>query len=90
MVITFRIIIQILKFQSISIWKKKTFVIIRSVIQHKKVKVLKKTLFDKTQKNGLFISPKQKNAILEMSLKSFIMSKLDYHKNFKKSSRQFF
>jgi hypothetical protein len=33
--------------------------------------------FNKTQNNGLFISPKWKNAILEMSLKSFIMSKLD-------------
>ena len=34
--------------------------------------------YDKTQNNDLFISPKQKNTILEMSLKSSIVSKLDH------------
>ena len=38
---------------------------------------MKKSFFDKTQNHDLFISPKRKNAVLEMSLKSFIMSKLD-------------
>ena len=32
----------------------------------------------KTQNNDLFISSKQKKAILEMALKSFILSKLDH------------
>jgi hypothetical protein len=32
---------------------------------------------EKTQSNDLFISPKWKNSILEMSLKSSIISKLD-------------
>ena len=36
-----------------------------------------KKIFDKTQNNDLFISPKWKNAILEMALKKFILSKLD-------------
>ena len=34
--------------------------------------------FDKTQNNNLFISPKKKNAILEMASKSFFLSKLDH------------
>ena len=34
-------------------------------------------VFEKTQSNDLFISPKWKKAILEMALKSFILSKLD-------------
>ena len=33
---------------------------------------------EKTQNNDLFISPKWKNAILEMALKSFIISKLEH------------
>ena len=33
---------------------------------------------DKTQTNGLFISPKPKNTILEMCLKSSKMSKLGH------------
>ena len=37
-----------------------------------------KIFFDKTQNHDLFISPKRKNAILEMSLKSSIISKLDH------------
>jgi hypothetical protein len=45
-------------------------------MQQKKVK--KKFFFDKTQNHDLFISPKRKIAVLEMSLKSSIMSKLDY------------
>ena len=39
---------------------------------------LKKIFFDKTENHDLFISPKRKNAVLEMSLKSSIMSKLDH------------
>ena len=39
---------------------------------------MKKKIFDKTQNHDLFISPKWKNAILEMALKSFILSKLDH------------
>ena len=34
--------------------------------------------FDKTQNHDLFISPKRKKAVLEMSIKSSIMSKLDH------------
>ena len=34
--------------------------------------------FDKTQNHDLFISPKRKNAVLEMALKSFNVSKLHY------------
>ena len=34
--------------------------------------------FDKTQNHDLFISPKRKNAVLEMALKSFNISKLEY------------
>ncbi len=41
-------------------------------------KKMKKIVFEKTQNNDLFISPKRKNAVLEMALKSFILSKL-YH-----------
>ena len=41
-------------------------------------KKLKKIFFDQTQNNDLFISPKRKNTILEMALKSFILSKLDH------------
>ena len=36
----------------------------------------KNKMFDKTQNHDLFISPKQKKIVLEMSLKSSIMSKL--------------
>jgi hypothetical protein len=36
--------------------------------------LLKKIIFEKTQNNDLFISPKWKNAVLEMALKSFILS----------------
>ena len=39
---------------------------------------MKKKIFDKTQNHDLFISPKRKNTILKMSLKSSIMSKLDH------------
>jgi hypothetical protein len=44
------------------------------------IKILEKLdkFFDKTQNNDLLISPKRKKAILEMSLKSSIMSKLDH------------
>ena len=38
----------------------------------------RKKSFDKTQNHDLFISPKRRNTALEMSLKSSIMSKLDY------------
>ena len=38
---------------------------------------MKKNLFEKTQNNDLFISPKRKNTILEIGLKSFILSKHD-------------
>ena len=38
---------------------------------------------DKTQNHDLFISPKQKNTVLKMFLKSSIMSKLD-HQEFEK------
>ena len=41
-------------------------------------KKLKFIFFEKTQNNDLFISPKRKNTILEMALKSFILSKLDH------------
>ena len=41
-------------------------------------KKLKKLFFEETQNNDLVISPKRKNPILEMALKSFIMSKLDH------------
>ena len=41
-------------------------------------KNLKKKIFEKTQINDLFISLKQKNTILEMALKSSILSKLDH------------
>ena len=37
-----------------------------------------KEKFKKTQNNDVFISPKWKNTILEMSLKSSVMSKLDH------------
>ena len=37
---------------------------------------LKYTLRTKTQNNDMFISPKRKKTILEMALKSFIISKL--------------
>ena len=37
-----------------------------------------KKKIEKTQNNDLFISPKRKNAILEMALKSSILSKLDH------------
>ena len=40
------------------------------------IKHIKKR-FEETQNNDVFISPIWKNAILEMSLKSSIMSKLD-------------
>ena len=39
---------------------------------------MKKIFFEKNQNNDLFISPKRKNTILEMALKSFILSKLDH------------
>ena len=39
---------------------------------------MKKKIFDKTQNHDLFISPKRKKTVLEMSLKSSIMSKLDH------------
>ena len=45
---------------------------------HKQLKKLKKEIFDKTQNHDLYISPKRKNTVLEMSLKSSIMSKLDH------------
>ena len=35
-------------------------------------------VFEKTQSNDLFISPKWKKAILEMALKSFILSNVDH------------
>ena len=34
--------------------------------------------FDKTQNHDLFISPKRNKTVLEMNLKSSIMSKLDH------------
>ena len=40
-------------------------------------KKLKKFFFEKTQNNDWFISPKRKNAVLEMGLKSSIMTNLD-------------
>ena len=43
-----------------------------------KNKTGKKKNFEKTQNNDMFISPKRKNTILEMALKSFILSKLDH------------
>ena len=39
---------------------------------------MKKNFFDQTQNHDLIISPKRKNAALEMALKSFIISKLEY------------
>ena len=42
------------------------------------IKCFEGQLFDKTQNHDLFISPKRKKTILEMSLKSSIMSKLDH------------
>ena len=47
--------------------KKKIFLIVRNIINLKK-----------NQNNDLFISPKWKNTILEIGLKSFILSKHDH------------
>ena len=44
--------------------------------QREVVKIQKK--FDKTQNNDLFISPKRKKTVLEMGLKSSILSKFDH------------
>jgi hypothetical protein len=41
-----------------------------------------KEKFLKTQNNDVFISPKWKNTILEMSLKLSVVSKLDQFKEF--------
>ncbi len=41
-------------------------------------KIEKIIFFEKTQNNDVFISPKRKNPVLEMALKSFILSKLDH------------
>ena len=51
-------------------------------------RIEKKFFFDKTQNNDLFISPKRKIPVLEMALKSFNISKLDYQtsKSWKKSA----
>ena len=38
----------------------------------------KNKIFDKIQNQDLFISPKREKTVLEMSLKSSIMSKLDH------------
>ena len=40
--------------------------------------IKKQFFFHKTQKHDLFISPKRKITVLEMSLKSSIMAKLDH------------
>ena len=52
------------------------FYIFRNVISNQKK--VENFFFEKTQNNDLFISPKRKNTILEMALKSFILSKLDH------------
>ena len=52
------------------------FFIFRNVITNPKK--VENFFFDKTQNNDLFISPKWKNTVLEMALKSFILSKLDH------------
>ena len=46
----------------------------RNLIKNKK----KLKFFEKTQNHDLFISSKRKNAVLEMSLRLLIMSKLDH------------
>ena len=45
-------------------------------------------MFDKTQNNDVFISPKRKKPILEMALKSFNISKVDHQmsKSWKQSA----
>ena len=50
--------------------------VVRNLITNQKK--LKIFFFVKTQNNDLFISPKRKNATLEMALKSFILSKVDH------------
>ena len=66
----------------LSFVKKKTnhfFLVCYYKFNKQQKKKFKKNFFDKTQNHDLFISPKRENAVLEMSLKSSIMSKLDHH-----------
>ena len=45
---------------------------------HFQMKKNEKMIWKQNKNNGYYISPKWKNAILEISLKSFIISKLDH------------
>ena len=47
-------------------------------IRNKELKKVRKKFWDKSQNQDLFISPKWKITVMEMSLKSSNMSKLDH------------
>ena len=65
-----------------NVWKKCNFFLkyffYDSKLNNELKKSLKKIFLTKLKIMMLFISPKRKNAILEMALKSFILSKLDH------------
>jgi hypothetical protein len=68
--------IQNVFFEKIDFLNFNFFYILRNLITNQKK--LNFFFFVKTQNNDLFISPKRKNATLEMALKSFILSKVDH------------
>ena len=59
-------------------FEKKKFLFFYNSKYNNELKENLKKFFDKTQNHNLFISPKRKKAVLEMVLKSFILSKLDH------------